>query len=195
MQSPAIDYLSEGKRMKRLLFAGLLFSLLLVPSQAQAQTIIGETITTTYYYPNIGIVYAGPQATLVPSGGTTIFNFAAFTDITFSSNSILITTDRDAGINNVSFDGFFFNDANAIFNTVTLDPSSTYAGFDASRITFDSHNLYVNVENLPGLLGQTILLDINTPEPPTLLLMGTGLFIALAVWRKLFAVNVQVPRN
>jgi hypothetical protein len=175
--------------MKQILFAGSLLLFLLMPSQAHAfQTLIGETITTTYLYPDTSTTYAGPVSTTVPLGGTTISDFAGFADINFSSSNILITTDRNGGPNPVSFDGFEFYDPDGIFGSVTLDLSSTYAGLTASDVTFSSDYIFVNVANLTGLEGQTILLDINaTPEPPTVLLMATGLLLSLAVRRKLFA--------
>jgi hypothetical protein len=67
------------------------------------------------------------------------------------------------------------------FATVSLNSATTYAGFNASRITFDADNIYLNVANLPGLSGQSIVIDVNAdatapvPEPSTLVLLGAGL--------------------
>jgi hypothetical protein len=172
--------------MRRLLWA--LLVLFFAACGSQAQTLNGETITTTYLFPDTGTIYSGPQDTVVPGS---IINFADFATITFSANNILITTNRDAGVNNVAFDGFEFSDTNDIFNTVLLDPTTNYAGLTSSRVTFNSGQIFVNVANLPGLDGQTILLDINgssapTPELGTILLTLSG---ALA-----FAIKKLVAR-
>jgi PEP-CTERM motif len=174
----------EVLTMKHLIFAGLLLMLLSLPNHANAQILTGETITTTYLFPDTSTVYAGPTATLIPSGGITISNFASFTDINFSANNILITADRNAGINAVSFDGFEFFDPSGIFSSVTLNPSSTYAGLLPSNISFDANHIFVNVVGLPGLTGQTILLNINTPEPATMLIFGTGLLAIAGFLRR-----------
>jgi PEP-CTERM motif len=169
------------------LVAFLFLGGLLFPTSAPAQTLNGEVITTTYLYPDKATIYSlgTPINTTVPGGLT---DFAMFVNIDFSSYNILITADRNAFINSVPFDGLEFYDPNAIFNSVTLDGSTTYAGFTGSRITFNSNQIFVNVADLSGLDGQTISLDINspssTPEPPTLLLFGTGLLTLLSLKRK-----------
>ena len=102
-----------------------------------------------------------------------------------SDTNILITTTRDAGINNVAFDGFRFVDLNANipnFTNVTLDGATNYAGFSSSRITTAANTIFVNVEDLAGLQGQIISLDIGgeasaVPEPSSVLLME------LSCWR------------
>jgi hypothetical protein len=166
-------HLLETVKMKLFLSAAFLLFLFLTPIQANAQTLTGETITSYYLFPTTGTVLAGPQATIVPGG---IIDFAGFADVTFSAQNILITAERDAGVNAVAFDGFEFSDPDDIFNSVTLDPSSTYAGLTSSRISFNSGQIFVNVADLAGLDGQTISLDINTPLSPTPEL-GTGLLM------------------
>jgi hypothetical protein len=118
-----------------------------------------------------------------PAG--TLTNYAAFVDLSLSDTNILITADRNAQVNNVAFDGLEFLDVNGNipnFTNVTLDSATTYAGFDASRITVGANTIFVNVADLPGLQGQVISLDIGSaavPEPSSWLLAGAGLIVLL----------------
>ncbi len=170
--------MNRPKRIMLRMLSCLLFGVC-VAASASADSLDGQSIRSTYLFPDASTIFAGPQTTVVPGG---IADFAGLADVTFSSNNILITLDRDANINDVSFDGFNFAGVVGIFSSVTLDASSTYAGFDASRISFSSSEIFVNVADLPGLTGQTILLDINasgpppgTPEPSSLMMLGVGL--------------------
>src|SRR5262245_16467533 len=149
----------------------------------------GQVVRTTYLYPNTSTVFALPiDATVVP--GVELFNYAGFANIDFSDTNITITTTRDAGINNVAFDGFRFFD---IFGTIPdnlnaiLNPATTYAGFTQARLGGgDQNTLLVNVANLPGLRGQVISIDLvqpvatTVPEPATLTLLAGGLATLVA---------------
>lgn len=160
-------------------------------SFAEASPILlGEDVETFYHFPDLTTNYAGPDTALV-GAGVELVNFAAFADIDFSDTNILITINRDAGINAVSFDGFHFFDVDGTipaFTTVLLNASTNYAGFTASRITFDADNIFVNVVGLPGLQGQFISIDLaaNTavPEPATLALLGGGLALLASFGRR-----------
>jgi len=115
-------------------------------------------------------------------------SYAGLADVDFSDTNILITLTRNANVNNVAFDGFRFFD---IFGTIpnvnaVLNPTTTYAGFVASRLAGgDQDTLFVNLANLPGLKGQFISIDLvptvtTVPEPATLTLVAGGLATLVA---------------
>jgi len=158
---------------------------------AQADLAVGQTVEVTYLYPDTGTIFSAPQDVIGPAG--TILDFAGFADVTLSDTNILITTDRDAGVNNVAFDGFRFVDLNGNitnFTNVTLDGATNYAGFDPSRVTVAANTIFVNVEDLAGLKGQIISLDIggtsDVPEPSYWVALGIGLLglVARASWKR-----------
>jgi hypothetical protein len=167
----------------RLTILTILLTALVVP-QAQAN-ISGDSIVATYLFPDILTIYAGPTATVV-GPGSELLDFARFVNIDFSANNILITTVRNAGINNVAFDGLDFFDAKPDFQDVTLDPATNYAGFDSSRLFSTANSIFLNFEDLPGLLGQRVSIDIGdsaVPEP------SYGVTLAAALLALLFAGN------
>jgi hypothetical protein len=110
-------------------------------------------------------------------------NFAGFANIDFSDTNIFIAANRDAQISPVAFDGLEFADVHGTipaFTSVALNAATNYVGLNATRVSFDTDHIFLNLVGLPGQAGQVISLDLNplaatVPEPSTWLLLATGL--------------------
>ena len=154
---------------------------------SSAALLDGQTVQTTYLFPTTSTVFSGPVNSVV-GPGVELPNFAGLANIDISDTNVTITLTRNANVNTVAFDGIRFTDVNGTipqFTNVILNPATNYAGFDVSRITFSTTDIFVNLANLPGLSGQLISIDFeggtsSVPEPGTagLILLGTSVLAA-----------------
>ena len=143
-------------------------------------------IEVSYLYPNLTSFYAGPVSVGLPGQLT---GFAGILNIALSTNAFTLTLTTNAGINNVVFDGVRFVDLQQSLNfgALALNTAATdYAGFDASRVIHvGPDTLYVNLQGLPGLTGQQIVLNAApVPEPATWALMTCGVAMLLGAARR-----------
>jgi hypothetical protein len=73
---------------------------------------------------------------------------------------------------------------------VTINPATNMVGLDASRITFDTDNIFINFESLDFTRETDVSLDVRfvpaaVPEASTLALGGIGALVGLGVaWRR-----------
>ena len=97
-------------------------------------------------------------------------------------NTITFTYTQVANFSTASFNGYVFRALSALtpaFGSITVDSATTLAGFDNSRLSFDSSTFNINVSGLSAGVGTVLKLDVQpaamVPEPSSLMLAGLGM--------------------
>lgn len=117
----------------RLLFPMQLLPWALLAGSAHASTSSGQTMPSAYLFPDTSTIFAGPTTSVV-GPGVELTSFAGFANIDFSDANLWITITRNAGVNNVAFDGFEFTAPVVTFAGVTLNGATNDAGITSSRL-------------------------------------------------------------
>ena len=149
---------------------------------AHATVLDGQTVRLTYEFPSLGTVWNGNTHDLLVGPSVEIFGFPfgdPRTDVDFSDTNIYVTYTSSEDWTATSFNGFRVFDLFGTipgFLSVTINPATNLAGFDASRITFDADNILVNWQGLAFNTETVVSLDVSAvPEPSTLALIGLGI--------------------
>lgn len=149
------------------------------PAEAQ---FLGSTMTLFYDFPALGshfdtrvfVVGAGVEAPDFPTGDPR-------TNIDISNTNIFVTYNSSASWTSTSFNGFVLFDSSSTVPDITgvsINAATNMSGFDASRVSFDANNIYVNWQGLPFDTSTIVSLDVTfrspdiVPEPGPLALMG-----------------------
>ena len=156
---------------------------------ANASLLNGTSVSVTYLFPDTNTAFAATQSATVGSG-TEFFNYAGLVDVDVSDTNVLMTFTRDGGPNAVAFDGLKFVFTPTL-SSVSINPASTFVAFGTSALTLSGDTLYVNFANLFVPNGSTLSLDLtgvvsSTPEPSSLLLLGSGVLGLAGVFRRKF---------
>jgi len=179
-------------------FAALLLSLVATPAAA-GTILLGQTVEAAYLYPTIDVVFGANEVEVEVGGGQELSSFAGFVDIDFSDTSILIRAVRGGQDNSTvaTFDGLRFfdvDDSIPAFETVLVNPASTFSGFTASRISVNADTIWVNLLGLGAIKqGEVLLLDlVESGHPTPVPEPGSWLFLATAVaailgWKRALA--------
>ena len=154
--------------------------------------LIGDTVTINYLFPDINTVFQTLGTGTVTAGGFTTNSFGQH-DFEVFGSEITLTNVFGSDVNFLSgtFNGYqMINDTGTPPITGVTVAFSDVSGFDASRVTFDATDVWLNMHDLTTTPGLDIALDLqfgprSVPEPSALLLLGSG-FAALGAvaWRQ-----------
>lgn len=154
---------------------------------------IGRTFDAVYFFPDDSSPYPfgsfTPSSFVVGAGIETIGNVEDVTSlpVDFTDKTLTIGLDTvliDPVWTATSFNGILFSLQSAgplgIIGA-SVDPSTTLAGFDASRVTFDSGKIGINWNGLAYQDGQQVVINFAfVPEPSSLALVGVSGLAGLA---------------
>jgi hypothetical protein len=153
---------------------------LLAPLGAKA-TVIGDSFTVDFVSNNGGgpLLSYGDSAFTAPS--SQILSPYLIYGIN-SSGQVFFTFTTNGGFAVAGFNGPVFTDlTNSLSGySVTLDTAATTAsGYSTSQASISGNTLTFNFQGAPLASGQTVVYDLTgptaaTPEPSSLLLLGTG---------------------
>ena len=171
---------------------------------------MGKQLDVRYYYTDLSTPYPGaietPATFVVGDGTETTIDIENVTDIVvdISEASILFSFDTSfepapPTFGSAAFNGLEFNLLSGTplnFIGASIDPTSTLAGFDATRVSFTDTQVRFNWENLTYDSGTILRVNFTqgpaeVPEPATMSLLGLG-FLGVAAMHRRRAVR---PRN
>ena len=167
--------------MRRMLAISVGVAMLALGGQAFASGLDGDNVTVNYLYPDMSTVYQVlGTGTVTPSGYTVNsfgqHNYTVFpTDITLTN-----VVGSDVNFLTATFNGYqLINNSGSPAITGVTVAFSDITGFSASDVTFDSTDVWLNLQGLTTTPGLDLQLDLQfataTPEPATLVLFGTAL--------------------
>jgi PEP-CTERM motif len=183
--------------MQRLtLKLGLLLLLLLTLTAVPAfADLANANVTVNYLYPEINDVYEVLGTGTVTDSGFTVNSFGQH-DFTVFPDEITLTNVSGGNVNFTAADfngyGVVVNFGGSPITGVTLE-FTDISGFDISRVTWDSNDVWVNLQGLTTTPGLDLQLGLEfgggggtTPEPSSILLMGSGLAAVVGFSRRKF---------
>jgi len=177
--------------MKKLLLIVGIFALVLLPASAFAD-LTGTNVNAAYLFPDSGTVYgstnvtvgAGPEITCPGGflGGGFCNGFANVTTLDIDANSITLNEACCTSYTGASFNGQAYTlDSSFTITGFTLTDSGL-SGLTDADVTFSGNEIMINLQGIsvgdanggPGVY--TLTLDtIETPEPGSIFLFGSGL--------------------
>ena len=138
------------------------------PPVSNSGNFTGTEILYQAYFPDLDTPVSDPSSAIVGDGVE--FEFAPSEtvfgeSVDISANSIVYeVTDTDSSYSQGEFNGIVLFDVTdnipAITN-VTIDPSATTLGVDASNIIFIEDAIALNLAGLPYVTGDTVKLDVE----------------------------------
>jgi hypothetical protein len=161
---------------------------LAVAAPANAAVMEGRFLRsiTSSVWPNGGENFEQTDYLVGPT--VELHDFSGYLDIDVSDTNILITASKDRP-SVPDPQSLLFGDLNRDipnFVYVTVNPMTTWDGFDQGRVIVRPNEIYVKINSLAAISGQKISLDvyITVPEPGSLTLLGFAAFGAVRMARR-----------
>lgn len=162
---------------------------------------IGRELSAEYFYTDLATSYGPaietPSTFVVGIGVETIVRVEGVTSIASDFSDSSLQFEFSTSLSSPTWGGALFN--GLVFNVVggaplslisaSIDPNSTLAGFDSSRITFSNSQVAINWQGLSYNTGTILRINFESteaqvPEPATMSLVGLGLLGIVAFSRK-----------
>jgi hypothetical protein len=150
--------------------------------------LVGKQLDAVYYYPDTATPYAfasfTPPSFVVGPGQETVGDVEGVTDllVDFDDTTLTITLRTvltSPTWNSVAFNGIIFSSPGPLgIAGASVDPATTMAGFDDSRISFTGDQILVNWQGLSYVSGTVVQISFDfaaVPEPASLALLGMAL--------------------
>lgn len=122
----------------------------------------------------------GPTEAIVGAGTEFVnFGWTSFVDIDVSDTRIVITLNIDQPLGYTEMLRFMDPDGQLPdFTGATVNPATTYAGFNSSRVFVTANVIDIHLTGLQGQQGQQITLDLTAVAAPSLPAAADDAFIA-----------------
>lgn len=155
-------------------------------SNVASASIIGDSVNVSHYHPNSSSVDLDMGTQVVPTG---VFDYYGLYGVTVNGDNLTYSSGANGYVwFTAAFNGPVITDMDSTFTSAVIDASSSYAGFDASRLSFDDHHIYLNLNGLQ--VNGFLQIDFETastsdvPEPASMALFGLGMLGFAAARRK-----------
>jgi len=141
---------------------------------------VGNVVHADYLFPDIGNAYKNLGDAAVNAAGPEFsVKFASTITADISDTNILIDIfDVNSFFVPSIFNGFHFSDASGTLSPITgvTIASTNNFDFNASDITFDADDIFLNFQGRSVVPDSSLLLNVTfIPEPMSALLFGLGL--------------------
>lgn len=150
--------------------------------------LLGNTLDAVYYYPDTAAPYASasftPLSFVVGSGQETDGLVEGVTHLLVNFDDTTLTVTLTTVLtsptwSSAPFNGIIFTSPGSLgLAGASVDPATTMAGFDNSRVSFASDHIRVNWNGLSYVDGTVVKVDFAfapVPEPASLALLGAAL--------------------